>query len=260
MTNKNVQLDWLSLGTWNFVAYTQAAAIIHQVTEDWTPRNWLQYSGKGTAGCFHGRGEQKGRPHYMIRLSGRTASDIWDTLLGVRHLYCTRMDVQVTVKRPDGWTLTDIHSRTEYATKSLIIGDKNDTLYIGNRSSPLFTRLYEKIYESVYLRLEFELKGGRARAAWGNMTLGRLTPTEIFAYFLDKSHLPNDVKDLYTVGQAVPNDELLKMEQQKTAQQKLDWLYSISNAIYEAMNDHDIGQEVQSLVQHWYNAIQNIDN
>ena len=98
------------------------------------------------------------------------------------HWYATRVDVQITIPQPK-ISLEKIHKSLGKKKTTLISSEANQTLYVGARTSDVFTRLYEKPLDKMYLRLEFEIKGGSARAVWESIR-GGTTIGQIFNYYL----------------------------------------------------------------------------
>lgn len=255
----DVALDWLSLGSWSLKAYTDAHAILRrELGGTWKPKRWLNYDGFGFDGAYVGRGMQRKQPHYMIRVSGRYADVTYSKLLGIE-AYATRLDLQVTIPAPGDHLLPDIHKRTSSKTKTLIDGYENDTLYVGNRASDIFCRLYEKLLDTLYLRLEFELKGDRSRAAWIALADETLTPESIFEYYLSRSPLPDDIKQLYITGATVPASRIMREQMTKDAQNKLAWIRGLDGALIQAMADHEIGEDVKAIVRYWAMRADNLD-
>ena len=141
---------------------------------------------------------------------------------------------------------------------SIIQSELNDTLYVGARTSDVFTRLYEKPLDEMHLRLEFEFKGKVARGIWLALQ-AKNTPDEIFQHYLKKSKLPDYVKKHYFDVQDGETAFAIRQEIAKTDAAKLTWLQSCDSSVRQALYNHNIGDEVQRLVMSWANEAGNVD-
>lgn len=251
-------LDYLRLASFDF----NYASLIAEFMTRWPGKfrhgRWLQYKGWKCDSLFVGVGEQAGKQHMIISASGSTANDLARWMDNDRTFYCTRLDVQRTIERPRQASLARIRTQTRTKNTTLIQSKDNDTLYIGSRESAFYTRLYEKILDDIWLRLEFELKGSKARSAWGGMLHGK-TASHIFAYYLRKSKLPDRVKAWYS---EVGDDQSFEADRQIVEhgdRAKLKWLMSLDDAIGKAMTNHEIGEQVKELVRAWAKVAENLD-
>ncbi|GAH01447.1 unnamed protein product, partial [marine sediment metagenome] len=189
----NTQLDYLRIASWTVGSYSHILArIMLAWPEDWEQSGWLQYKGWKKEAFFIGHGTQQGKAHTIINVSGNLSQKLLPTLRALENWYATRIDLQITI---DACVMGDDSLsmlRDDCATKNttLIESIENDTLYLGSRSSEVFLRLYEKILENKkYLRLEFELKGQRARTCWAAITKGE-SLDRVFKYYNKRSKLP----------------------------------------------------------------------
>lgn len=252
------RLDYLRLASFDFNYSKMIASFMYDWAGDWQPSRWLQYKGWSCEGVFVGVGEQSKSRHMIISASGSESVGLSAWMLKYRSFYCTRMDLQRTIIKPKHAQLRRIRQRTNTANTTLIESRENDTLYIGSRTSDLFTRLYEKDLDVMYLRLEFELKGSRSRAAWAGMMHGR-TPSEIYSYYLKKSSLPCKVKSWF---RELDDSNAFKADREivlQTAKKKLKWLRSLDESIEKAMANHEIGEQVKTLVRSWAAAASTLD-
>ncbi len=222
------------------------------------PGRWLQYKGWKTESLFVGAGEQDGKRHLIISCSGMAANDLALFVMNWKHLYCTRLDVQRTVENPKYSSLRRVRKATKTKNTTLIQSRDNDTLYIGSRTSDCFTRLYEKLLDDMYLRLEFELKGKRAKAAWLAMQHGK-TPSTVFVHYLNKSKLPSTVKQWYFEPSDKSEEDYEEAVVLYSAKKKLRWLRSLDVCMGEAMANHEIGEEVKELVRGWAKFAEHLD-
>lgn len=251
-------LDYLRLASFNFNYASIMAEFMGTWSKDWKTAKWLQYSGWRSGELFIGAGEQKRKRHLVISCSGSASNSLAAFLFNDLDFYCTRIDVQRTIERPKHVKLRRIRKATKSMNTTIIQSPENDTLYIGSRTSDLFTRLYEKQLDTMFLRLEFELKGKRARAAWGAIVHGK-TPSHIFAHYLDKSKLPNVAKTWFSEPDDDLSYEATKEQEQHSAKKKLAWLRSLDESVERAMGDHEIGIEVRAIVRMWAEVADKLD-
>lgn len=254
------KLDFLRLATWETPEHNFLTShLLENIEGKWEQGRWLQYKGWKNETVFIGLGEQNGERHGIVNVSGFKSDMIYVNLVEWDTFYCTRLDVQVTIRQPDGVHLDEVYARVKNHTKaSLIQSGENDTLYIGARESAIFTRLYEKILDTKYLRLEFEIKGGRARAAWRAIRAGATTDN-IFSHYLKSVTLPSDIKDLYSGVDMGETDYAMTAEILKDDIKTLKWLQSIDGAFMKALGNHNIGEEVHNILAGWVAYAGNLD-
>ena len=252
-------LDYIRLATWGDSDQQIATSeIMEESPGEWEFSKWLQYTGWRKEQIFVGRGEQKGQRHGIIQISGRQAQDKLALMLRNVDHYCTRIDFQVTIPLPPDVSLTKVHKSLGKKISTLISSEMNDTLYIGNRTSDIFTRCYVKPLEQLWLRLEFELKGERSRAAWRALLAGE-NPDRIFKYYLEKSKLPNVVKKHFMDPDVDATNKAMREQTLMDANVKLIWLQSLDKCIFEMMNNHDIDEQTKQLIRAWAAMADNID-
>lgn len=252
-------LDYLRLASFEFNYPSLVAGILKWHPGGWKPGRWLQYKGWKKESYFVGVGEQDGQRHMIVSASGMESNRLAAFMDGYLAFYCTRIDVQRTIKRPKNTSLRRIRKATKTENCTLIQSKENDTLYIGSRASSCFTRLYEKPLGEMYLRLEFELKSKRARAAWSAMVHGK-TPSNIFSHYLKKSKIPETVKEWFA---EVGDDDTFEADNEAvlhSAKKKLKWLRSLDSSMERAMANHEIGEEVKQLVRSWAKHATYLDN
>ncbi len=219
-------LDYLRLASYDFFYSRVIAKFMREWPGKLKPGRWLQYKGWKTESLFVGIGQQEGKQHLIISCSGPPANDLAIFVHNWKGLYCTRLDVQRTIEKPKHSSLRRIRKATKTDNCTLIESKENDTLYVGSRTSDLFTRLYEKPLDEMYLRLEFELKGVRARSAWQAMDHGK-TASEVFSHYLGKSKLPETVKVWFREPGDNTEQELENLVKLHSAKKKLKWLRSL---------------------------------
>lgn len=254
-------LDFLRLATWDITEHTNILAdFLTEGAGEWIHGKWLQYHGWKRENVFLGTGYQDKRRHSIINVSGYAADRNYRSLLEYDGYYATRIDLQITIPRPDDIEFAQVYQqlKDKEIKTSLIQSEKNDTLYVGARTSGVFTRLYEKPLEQMYLRLEFEFKGKVAKAIWAALQKQN-TVDEIFQHFLGKSNLPPYVKAHYFEVQDGETAFATRQEILKSDANKLSWLQSIDESVRQALYNHNIGSEVHMLVMSWANEAANVD-
>ena len=195
MIQTNIVLpDYLRFGSFDPAFYPLALANLRQLG-DTQPGRFLQYLGHVVEGCFVGSAEQRNRTHSLVDAPGHW-SGIWlplacqlDPLTSARG---TRLDLQITFENrfdyadarrelrgmrwPNGAPLYVDH----------VDGQNGHTLYIGERTSPVYWRFYQKETAAGLKlnRFEVELKQGRAEAAFRELVTGRATISDIFMRFV----------------------------------------------------------------------------
>jgi hypothetical protein len=254
------KLDFLRLATWDTAELAFLTSHLMQTMDGgFEHAKWLQYKGWKKDGIFIGHGEQKGKLHGIVNISGYKSDTHYANLLDCETFYCTRLDVQITIPQPHDVLLPEIYERIRDFTKaSLIQSDENDTLYLGARTSEIFTRLYEKVLDKKYLRLEFEIKGGRSRSAWRALRNGATTD-EIFSYYLQKSALPVDIIRLFEFSGDGETEHAMREEIRKDDENTLKWLQSIDGAVMKALSNHTIGEQVEIILAGWCAYAGNLD-
>ena len=146
-------LDYLRLAGFDVFYATTTAAFMKQWPGGWKPSRWLQYKGWRREELFFGIGEQAGKRHFVTSASGVGSIDLAEFTRSWQGLYCTRIDVQRTIVRPKHAELRRIRTATRSENTTLIQSKENDTLYVGSRASDVFTRLYEKQLDTMWLLL-----------------------------------------------------------------------------------------------------------
>ncbi len=251
-------LDYLRLAAFEFNYAKLISEFMNGWEEQWKPAKWLQYDGWKLGKLFVGVGEQAKKRHMIMFISGSETHKLAEWMHDELSFYATRLDVQRTIQKPEHAKLRRIQKSTKTNNCTLIESPENHTLYIGSRTSDVFTRLYEKPLDTMYLRLEFELKGKRGRSAWGALVHGKTT-NDIFAHYLDKSHLPNTVKSWFSEPQDDLGVEFEMAQVTQSAKKKLAWLRSLDGSINQAMACHEIGGQVRAIVRMWAQEVNRLD-
>jgi hypothetical protein len=257
------QLDWLRLSCWDWQLYPELlAALMPKVAGRWELGQWLQYKGQKSGGYFVGQAEQNGKRHVVANASGPNALSLYhaSTPFADKHgIYCTRLDIQRTIPRPQYGSLRGVRDAMTKTNTTLIESRDNDTLYVGSRESAIFTRLYEKNLDARYLRLEFELKADRSKAAYRALLAGEPLDA-IYFHYLEKSHFPDEVKQWFSGAGDYASEAVLRAETERQDQNTLNWLYGLNNAVRQAAANHSIGANVRSLIAEWHKYALHLDS
>lgn len=253
------QIDYLRLASWGHEPYVQVlASIMATWPGGWQRGKWLQYAGWRKEQFFIGMGEQDRKRHAVMQASGALSQKIFTALSDFEGWYCTRIDIQRTVKRPDWVELSGLFELIGKKGNSLISSEENDTIYLGARASDLFTRLYEKLFEEMYIRLEFELKGSRAlmamQALYGGEDCDR-----IYEHYLERCKLPKNYLLLFKTCDHESTQLAMTKQRTHDNMKKLKWLRSLDAAVRLAIADHEIGETVRNLVRSWSQFADEID-
>lgn len=137
-------------------------------------------------------GNAKGKPHYLMSISGEVADSAIVHVLERSKGYkvkCRRLDVQVTVMMPKNMSMVALRNRLEkdgrtvgYPSPSRVDGTKMETVYIGKRTkSDRFYRVYMKLLDTsdFAVRFEAELKKRRSVAIWKDWEVSGLSRDSI---------------------------------------------------------------------------------
>jgi hypothetical protein len=252
--------DYLRLATFNYKAFLDIVAKLRRRHRGWRPSHWLQYSGqKTTTGIFYGAGEQNGRGHAVVHVSGTEAHNFlawWSNLHPdlTADFYCTRFDLQVTARPPAEFDYLLAHQKTKNTT--LYLSPSGNTLYIGSRESDSFWRIYDK--EEGKMRVEVELKGKQAKRAYVTF-MRRNELGSIYNTYLKRSRVPKILADHYLVGDYA-TIKLEKADEDEDLGKKLAWLATLDSLVYKLANDHTMGERTHALMSRWAEYGQNIDS
>jgi hypothetical protein len=251
-------IDWLTIASYQFTPYTEMAASLRRfLPHGWKRSRWLQYDGwHNPDGIFHGHALQSNdKEHYIVKISGALAHEWLHDMLGdpdgwqmLQHWYATRLDIQVTKPVPDWWLIRNLHDNymAQGRNVSIIQSATGSTLYLGARTSDRFVRFYEKQLETMYLRLEFELKGRFSRHGFIGLLDGTITVADLFAGHLAALRLPEEQGDYYFPDDAkdISFPKHIRMIDNDA---RLKWLLSLQGKFAQMANDHDIGERVRDI-------------
>ena len=258
------RIDYLRLGTWDAGDYSKVAVKIneHFITR---PGHWLQYHGRRSidGSAFHGTGHQGRKPHHICHISGDTAEE-WAHHLKLAvpgdTTYCTRIDVQTTILRPKKYDSLAFYEQSKRVARSIVMNPETSTVYIGARSSDLFMRMYEKIIlETMYLRLEFELKGAYSRNWWSHWRSEPELVDMLFTSCVNRIGIPQPYKSWFN-----PDDDatdILNAEKiEADLAQKLEYLRNTETALVRYIYDHGTREHVISLVDRLVATVSHLDS
>lgn len=199
-------IDYLTLTTfdtdiwrfWSKKAETEKPLQSSEVrVQQYAGRIWYYADGS----IFVGQGEQKSQPHYIIKISGNLANEWRSDAFKQRLAYqveCRRVDLQVTIEEPNGWSQIALLNRTHrrgqipgWAASADARAGRLETVYIGSWHSDRLSTVYVKLTagNSRLLRLETRYKKDRS-----NALLPMLAGGELPDNFL-RHELMNVIKD-----------------------------------------------------------------
>ena len=257
-------IDYLRLGTWDASDYSKIAVKIneHFITK---PGHWLQYHGRRSedGSAFHGTGSQGSKIHHICHISGETAGD-WAKHLKLAvpgdSTYCTRIDVQTTIERPKNYDPWAFYEQSKRVARSIVMNPETSTVYIGARSSDLFMRLYEKIiYEMMYLRLEFELKGCYSRNWWSHWYSETELIDKLFISCVNRIGIPQPYRDWFNPDD--DNTDCLNAEKlEADLAQKLTYLRNTETALVRYIYDHSTREHAVSTIERLVSTISHLDS
>jgi hypothetical protein len=82
---------------------------------------------------------------------------------------------------------------------------------------------------------------------------------EIYNHYCSKSALPVDIIRLFEMSGDGETQHAMRMEIEKDDQNTLKWLQSIDMAMMRALNNHNIGEEVNHILNGWAAYAGNLD-
>jgi hypothetical protein len=216
------------------------------------PGHWLQYHGRRSddGGIFHGQGIQGSRNHHIAHMSGERSDDWADYFMHAEwtdKIYCTRIDLQVTIEEPKEHDGLELYEKVHRKVKSIVRSPGVTTVYVGARSSQLFIRVYEKVLDERFLRCEFELKQDYARNAWDELVASSVTKSDLFNSCLKKSSLPQNYKEWFR-SDSDRTDALSAQQLEKDLQAQLAYLKNTELALTRLLHQHSTQQAVYGLI------------
>lgn len=243
--------DYIRLATWKTNPYLYTTANL-QRQMSCKPGRWLQYKGRKSEDgrLFFGTGEQNRKRHHVIQMSGGLAQqqyELWRNYPDV--FYCTRLDIQVTIEEPKEHDARKLYRSLQRKGKSIVESPGTATVYLGVRTSDIFTRIYEKPIDNVrYLRCEFELKGQYSRQAFTDLRQNAITPQKLYAQCLNQARVPDVYKHWFSTG----GDEsggLTAAERLRSLANTKAWLDNTETGIMRLLGAEDTRGMVLSFIE-----------
>ena len=258
-------IDWLTITSWTTEPIQRLSkelvAIADQHKEEIAPWKWKQYEGHIVScplgSIFVGTGYQKQGWHGIVRISGELADELWSLVANMvkeQPIRITRLDVQMTVTEPDGWSQWRLFNRCKDAGHSMRWEDSVDrncgelaTVYIGSRYSQRMTRVYEKPTKegAKLLRFETEYKADRAHANARSLARGKATLSQYLKHEMQKVVGDEQLAAIYAnqLEGIKPHTERIRV---KTGDDKTRaWLlHDVLPVFTRIINSHGEGQEI----------------
>ena len=253
VTDNLVSIDYLRLATWDFKTYVKLSGEVRKKFIGWRRSKWLQYKmERSHENVSYGIGDQRNQRHGIFEASGVDAHIFFHWLVTTQqkyidNLYCARIDLQSTKRQHVPLDYVKVH-RTQRKPKKLILGDDGNTLYIGNRESNSYWRIYDKSEGQV--RCEVELKSKQAQKIW-KAILNDKSIAGLYAGLLKASRLPAFIVADYSGGHDVVDLDALKVEVVEDMEAKFFWLSSLDGFVYKLANDHDFADRMPVLINRW---------
>ena len=237
----NPHLDYLRLATWSLESYLPVVADLMR-SHKTRQASWLQYRGRRSSDgqLFFGMGEQTRKRHHVVQFSGDLAEAESDRAFKLDlAFYCTRLDIQVTIKEPAEHNAERLYKNLNRKGKSIVRSPGSATVYLGVRTSELFTRIYEKpTGAGRFLRCEFELKSRYARGAFDKMRDGVTSKADLFQQCLNQARVPEPHKTWFTVNPD-ENSGLTAADQAKSLAATRAWLANTESGIIRHLGHED---------------------
>jgi hypothetical protein len=263
----NVPLcDWLTLTSFEksvfnafdkvFDAYLERHDVNEVAAE---VRGYVGYKGfTGTGSCSLTEGRQSDRRHYQFQVTGGdsaiTSIDAQQMVSGAK---CTRIDLQVTVEQPEGFSaraLADALNAASWSGTPRIIrlienSDGMDTVYIGSQKSHTLIRIYVKEIGAeggFAVRFEVQVRKPRSHAFWVDLCTGETDVGSFLAY--EFGRLPKIDILLWSVLEDVLSETPTGVHLPKVVKDMSKRFVWFNTQVYPALqklvNDHDYGEHV----------------
>lgn len=237
----NPQLDYLRLATWQMECYLPVIANLMR-SHKTRKASWLQYRGRRSEDgqLFFGIGEQTRKRHHVVQFSGSLAEH--ESYIAMQYdnsFYCTRLDIQITIHEPKEHNAEALYKSLNRKGKSIVRSPGCATVYLGIRTSELFTRIYEKpTTVGRFLRCEFELKGRYARAAFSKLRDGITSREDLFQQCLNQARVPEPHLTWFATN-TDENSGLTAADQAKSLAATKAWLANTETGIMRHLGHED---------------------
>jgi len=253
-------IDYLRVTTWDSQQYLYLISKIRNIDKNWRPGRFLQYQGQKSEHMFYGVGIQRDTRHHLIHASGAIAQMFYEHCNVYENLHCSRIDLQKTIVKPSDYDPLKLYEEIKHGPgnkrhTSLILSDTGSTVYMGNRSSDTFIRIYEKeIDDKQFLRLEIEVKGITALDVWQNLVQSVMRETEIFDILTKRFKAPSYLWTWFDTEKD-SNGKMNIYQEYRYKNNKMQWLGSLGPTIIKLGKDHDHGEVVKNWLLNWLEAI-----
>ena len=205
----------------------------------------MQFTGwtVGEGSIFFGSGEISGHIFYMLQTSGALAHEVLGLVASAGiPMNCTRIDIQRTAAVDLGdFKVLDIAEGTTHQSMTYIVNpsDGTWTIYTGVRQSRKYARLYVKLLDRQYLRLEFELKRDYSRVIYDQILLGGQDSIDgLYIDMVDKSKYPPEIKAMFTIdANSVPLRTLLAEQEIKNLEGYMQYLENCHKSLEFSLHD-----------------------
>lgn len=259
LTINKPQVDWLTVGTFDIATATNLARIYvslrNRTRSKDGPTKRMQYVGRGFQGVFLGAARQgKGNQvHTMMQVSGELAHLAY---LAIRdeerktwaELNCSRIDVQLTIRRPDDYDSLVLFEACNgqlpsgRSTTLIKSGNGMDTVYFGSRTTKhgRITRTYvkEDSDHNLYLRFEVEYKKTWAQSVFRQLLMGDMVKN---ALVMELETIPGPPYPLSLfLGMLDGTLPMHRPEHVATDMPAMQWLLNVAEPVMrKAANDHE---------------------
>lgn len=221
----------------------------------------LQYVGKfynlDGGSCFLGSGDQNGRYHSMLRVSGQLADKLFKPLKSqVRQNFVTvtRLDIQSTIPEPAQWSQWTLFNRLKKLkhwvgwVESGGAGAGNlETVYCGKRTSNRMTRIYVKldVENTRLLRLETEYKAERSNAIAREIAQHGILPDMFLIHELENVIKDDQLTKAFRPGLMGDQPYNIKIRLASSMEKRRTWLLrQVLPAFVEYINSHESNVDV----------------
>jgi len=225
----------------------------------------LQFEGRTLAegSVFCGEAFINGQRWNMLQVSGAHAHETLGLIARENiPMRCKRIDLQVTIPIDlEQYDALATYNSCDTTSKLLMLNESDGTatIYLGQRTSRKYARLYVKRLYSDYLRLEYEFKRDYARIIYDNILLhGAVVCDDIFQGALDKSHYPTWVKQQFSISEnGVKPSQLTPIEELHATEGYWDYLSNVKQSIIRSLEDDTRAARVTAWVKNLNTIVDN---
>lgn len=256
-------IDWFTVTSWEEVVGRDWWEYVWQLAGDGRHKKIMQYEGllKDVPGgsIFAGAGEIRGKEHYMLYVSGAAADrEFWrfKDVIGSGSARVSRIDVQVTIDEPDGWSQLGYMANAEEAglkptnrRSPNLEGDAElMTVYTGSRDSGRFDRCYQKESVGGFRFLRYETQFGRkyANELGAALARGDATAGEALAGQLARR---GDLVELDVFRKLLDGGEYHPVYAREKGDKEKWLLNTVIPAIRAYCNQHDANSGIVELLR-----------